>query len=96
MKKRKKIDSVNMQQQGKRLRVRPSGVAAIMLALPVYVLNKRWNTNYMFLNLPPEGSPLAWFAFLGAPGYLLGYIPLALGVWSLLYGRELWRFLRRI
>lgn len=36
MKKRKKIDSVNMQQQGKRLRVRPSGVAAIVLALPVY------------------------------------------------------------
>ena len=68
----------------------------LLLALPVYVLNKRWNTNYMFLNLPPEGSPLAWFAFLGAPGYLLGYIPLALGVWSLLYGRELWRFLRRI
>ena len=62
----------------------------LLLALPVYGLNKLWNTNYMFLNLPPAGSPLALFAFLGAPGYLLGYIPLALGVWAILYGRELW------
>ena len=61
----------------------------LLLALPVYVLNKRWSTNYMFLNLPPAGSPLAWFAFLGSPGYLLGYIPLALGVWVLLYGKAL-------
>ena len=60
----------------------------LLLALPVYFLNKRWNTNYMFLNLPPAGSPLALFAFLGNPGYLLGYLPLALGVWALLYGRE--------
>ena len=62
----------------------------LLLALPVYFLNKLWNTNYMFLNLPPAGSPLALFAFLGNPGYLLGYIPLALGVWALLYGQELW------
>ena len=61
----------------------------LLLALPVYFLNKRWNTNYMFLNLPPAGSPLALFAFLGNPGYLLGYIPLALGVWALLYGQAL-------
>ena len=61
----------------------------VLLALPVYFLNKRWNTNYMFLNLPPAGSPLALFAFLGNPGYLLGYIPLALGVWALLYGQAL-------
>ena len=60
----------------------------LLLALPVYFLNKLWNTNYMFLNLPPAGSPLALFAFLGNPGYLLGYIPLALGGWALLYGRE--------
>ena len=60
----------------------------LLLALPVYGLNKLWNTNYMFLNLPPAGSPLALFAFLGNPGYLLGYLPLALGVWALLYGRE--------
>lgn len=62
----------------------------LLLALPVYVFNKLYNTNYMFLNLPPAGSPLALFAFLGRPGYLLGYIPLALGVWALLYGQELW------
>ena len=66
----------------------------LLLALPVYFLNKRWNTNYMFLNLPPAGSPLALFAFLGAPGYLLGYLPLALGIWALLYGKELRRLLQ--
>ena len=65
----------------------------LLLALPVYGLNKLWNTNYMFLNLPPAGSPLALFAFLGNPGYLLGYLPLALGVWALLYGREFARLL---
>lgn len=61
----------------------------LLLALPVYFLNKRWNTNYMFLNLPLAGSPLALFAFLGNPGYLLGYLPLALGIWALLYRQEL-------
>ena len=65
----------------------------LLLALPVYVFNKLYNTNSMFLNLPPAGSPLALFAFLGRPGYLLGYIPLALGVWALLYGREFARLL---
>lgn len=68
----------------------------LLLALPVYFLNKCWNTNYMFLNQPPAGSPLALFAFLGTPGYLLGYLPLALGAWALLYGRELARLLGKI
>ena len=59
----------------------------IMLAigLPVYVFDILTNTNYLFLNWPSPGSPLELFAFLGRPGYLLGYIPLIAGVWLILY-----------
>lgn len=59
----------------------------IMLALaaPVYVFDRLTDTNYMFLNWPSPGSPLEWFAFLGRPGYLLGYLPILCAVWALLY-----------
>lgn len=59
----------------------------IMLAIgiPVYVFDILTNTNYLFLNWPSPGSPLELFAFLGRPGYLLGYIPLIAGVWIILY-----------
>ena len=59
----------------------------IMLAIgiPVYVFDILTNTNYLFLNWPSPGSPLELFAFLGRPGYLLGYIPLIAGVWLILY-----------
>ncbi len=58
----------------------------LALAAPVYIFNKLAGTNYMFLNWPPERTPLAWFAFLGRPGYLLGYLPLIAAVWLPLYG----------
>ena len=54
-------------------------------AIPVYVFDVLTNTNYLFLNWPSPGSPLELFAFLGRPGYLLGYIPLIAGVWIILY-----------
>jgi len=59
----------------------------LLLALPVYGLNKLWHTNYMFLNWPPPGTPLELFAALGRPGYLLAYLPLAALVWLPLYWR---------
>ena len=70
--------------------------AALMLAmaLPVWALNKVLGTNYMFLNWPPAGTPLELFAPLGRPGYVLGYIPLILGVWALLYGPRLLKLLK--
>ncbi len=55
------------------------------IAIPVYVFDLLTNTNYLFLNWPSPGSPLEWFAFLGRPGYLLGYIPLIALVWAVLY-----------
>ena len=57
----------------------------LLLAAPVYALNKLWGTNYMFLNWPSEGSPLEWFAFLGRPGYLAGYLPLLAAAWAPIY-----------
>ena len=57
----------------------------LLLAVPVYFFDKSAGTNYMFLNWPSPGSPLEWFSSLGRPGYLLGYIPLMLITWAVLY-----------
>lgn len=68
----------------------------LCLALPIYVLNKLLDTNYMFLNWPPAGSPLELFAALGRPGYLLAYLPLGLGAWAILYMKDVTTALKRI
>ena len=72
--------------------IRPEGKSlpqclGIMLAIaiPVYVFDVLTNTNYLFLNWPSPGSPLELFAFLGRPGYVLGYLPLIAVVWLVLY-----------
>lgn len=68
-----------------RLLPRCLGILAV-LAAAVYVFDRAFQANYMFLLLPAPGSPLEWFAsFLGNPGYLLGYLPMLAAVWALLY-----------
>ena len=58
----------------------------LALAVPIYLFDRAFNVNYMFLVLPAPGSPLEWFAaLLGVPGYLLGYLPMLAVVWLLLY-----------
>lgn len=58
----------------------------VCIAIPVYIFDRLFSANYMFLLEPAAGSPLEWFAsLLGVPGYLLGYIPMLAIVWSLLY-----------
>lgn len=57
----------------------------LLLAVPVYAFDRMTGTNYMFLNWPSPGSPLEWFAPLGRPYYLLGYLPLLAAVWAPLY-----------
>lgn len=58
----------------------------LCMVAPVYVFDRIFNANYMFLLQPAAGSPLEWFAhLLGVPGYLLGYIPMLALVWCLLY-----------
>lgn len=55
------------------------------IAAFVYAFDLLTDTNYMFLNWPSPGSPLEDFAFLGRPGYILGYIPLLAAAWAALY-----------
>ncbi len=44
------------------------------VAPPVYLFNRHFGTNFMFLNAPSPGSPLETLADLfGDPGYLLPY-----------------------
>ena len=57
----------------------------LAIAIPVYVFDVLTNTNYLFLNWPSPASPLELFAFLGRPGYVLGYLPLIAVVWLVLY-----------
>lgn len=56
-----------------------------VLALPMFFFDKATHMNFMFLNWPSPGSPLEWFAALGSPGYLLGFLPLTAAIWLLLY-----------
>ena len=40
----------------------------------VYLFNKKFDSNYMFINYPPANTPLKVLADqIGNPGYLLGY-----------------------
>lgn len=59
--------------------------ALLSVAVPIFIFDKLTGTNYMFLNFPAPASPLEWFAFLGRPWYILGYIPLLSAVWGIIY-----------
>ncbi|MBQ6569931.1 MAG: TIGR02206 family membrane protein [Clostridia bacterium] len=65
----------------------PKICAAILLLCPfIYLINVKFDTNFMFLNYPGEGNPLELFEkYLGNPGYLLGMPVIAAVVWSILY-----------
>jgi len=53
---------------------------------PVYLFDRRYGCNYLFINWPPEGTPLIWIAgILGVPGYLAGYALLTLVVMVVMY-----------
>lgn len=68
------------------IRKAPKILALLLtLAVPIYAFDIYTGTNYMFLNVPPPSSPLEWFAFLGRPGYILGYFPMLGFVWALIY-----------
>lgn len=57
----------------------------LLMAAPVYVFNRVAGTNFMFLNFPAPDSPLELFAFLGRPGYILGYLPMLALIWAAIY-----------
>lgn len=51
---------------------------------PVYWFNRRFGTNYWFVNWSVPGSPLEFLARFGFPGYLIAYGALALAIMLLL------------
>ena len=59
----------------------------------VFVLNKIFDTEFMFLNRAGKGNPLSLFeSFLGNPGYLIGIPILFCAVWLIMFGIPyLWR-----
>ena len=59
----------------------------LVTAIPVWLLDKRWGTNFYFLTYPGTGNPLVWFeARFGNPGYQIG-LPVCTGIlWIVQYG----------
>ncbi len=52
----------------------------------IYPLNKIWDTNFMFLNVPSPGSPLVPLEnIFGNPGYIFGLACLIILVWIVMY-----------
>ncbi|QFK70396.1 YwaF family protein [Pradoshia sp. D12] len=52
----------------------------------IYPLNKIWDTNFMFLNVPSPGSPLVPLEkVLGNPGYIFGLACMIVILWVLMY-----------
>jgi len=64
----------------------------IVAAVPIYCFDRLAGCNYMFVNWPPQGTPLAWIAELTGDGlYLAGYAVFAVIVIGLIYaGIELY------
>ncbi|MCD8249418.1 MAG: YwaF family protein, partial [Lachnospiraceae bacterium] len=62
----------------------------IFLALVVpciYLMDRRFDANYFFLNAGSPGSPLEWLIQrMGNPGFLLGYAIIVLAVNIAMYG----------
>ena len=56
-----------------------------ILAVPIYFINKLWDTNFMFLNGPSKGSPLVFLYDIFGGGYLIALIVLVLSAWLLMY-----------
>lgn len=53
---------------------------------PVYLFDRAFHCNYMFVNWPPKGTPLEWIAHLtGSEYYLAGYAVFSILVILLIY-----------
>ena len=63
---------------------------------PVYLFDRLFGCNYMFVNWPPRGTPLAWIASItGDHYYLIGYAVFSVLVILMIYiGIELWHLVR--
>ncbi len=58
----------------------------VCLGVPDYFLNKRWGTDFLFLNEPSKGSPLMIIAdIFGMDFYIVGMCVALFIVWALMY-----------
>ena len=58
----------------------------VIIGIPLFIFNKVFNTNFLFVNWPSAGSPLVIFAkWFGNPGYLIPYVILLFTVLALMY-----------
>ena len=56
------------------------------LAVPIWFVNQRYDTNFFFLNYAGEGNPLSWFSSkLGRPWYIVGFLIIAAALWTVMY-----------
>lgn len=61
-------------------------LTVVLLAIPLYFLNKLLNSNFMFLNWADVGNPLSIFEGMwGRPWYILGAFPMLAVVWLIMY-----------
>jgi hypothetical integral membrane protein (TIGR02206 family) len=58
----------------------------VIVSAPIYVFNKIFDTDFLFINYPAKGSPLVLFEkWFGNPGYILGILMLIIIIWMILY-----------
>lgn len=51
-----------------------SAVFLVFITVPIYLFDRCFNVNYLFVLRPSAGSPLEWMEnCMGNPGYLIGY-----------------------
>ena len=67
-----------------------TALALAICAVPIFIFNTIFKQNYMFLNIPSEGSPLVplWNAFgekFGIAGYLTAYAVFVIVVFHVLW-----------
>jgi len=61
-------------------------VFLLLVVPPVYLFDKAFHCNYMFVNWPPAGTPLEWIASITGPQYYLaGYAVFAAIVILIIY-----------
>ena len=76
-------------------RILSSVIFLAVIAPIIYLLNKMWDTNFMFLNTPSPGSPLVPLEnIFGNPGYIFGLAFIIILLWGVMYLP--WNKLRRL
>ena len=62
-----------------------TGIFILIYSIPIYFINKVWDTNFMFINTPSEGSPLVIIYNIFGRFYIPAFYALAFVGWILMY-----------